>query len=64
MNVLPASGSVVLSMPTEALAPAFSAIVLLDRAMSVGASLTLVTVIVKAFSVERPPWSVLRTRTV
>ena len=31
---------------------------------TVGASLTLVTEIVKAFSVERPPRSVLRTRTV
>ena len=55
MKVLPASGRSVLKRADPALAPAFSAIVLLDRAMSVGASFTLVTVIVKAFSVKRLP---------
>ena len=30
--------------------------------VTVGASLTLVTVIVNAFSKNRPPWSVDRTR--
>ena len=64
MSVSPTSGSVVDSVPTTALAPAFSAIVLFDSAMSVGVSLTLVTVMAKAFSKNRPPASVLRTRTV
>ena len=33
----------------------FSAMLLADRAMSVGVSLTLVTLIVKAFSKDSPP---------
>ena len=40
----------------------FSAMLVAEIAMSVGASLTFVTVIVKTFSVERLPWSVERTR--
>ena len=63
VKVLVASGSVVERVPTTALAPAFSAIDDAERATSVGVSLTFVTVIVNAFSVKSPPWSVERTRT-
>ena len=62
MNVLPTSGSVVSKAADRGPAGWFSATLLADRAMSVGVSLTLVTVIVKAFSKDRPPWSVVRTR--
>ena len=59
---MPVSGSVEESVPTTALAPAFSAMEVADRAMSVGASLTFVTVIVRTLSPERPLWSEERTR--
>ena len=63
VNVLPASGSLVESVPTVAFAPAFSGIEVEERLMLVGASFTSVTLMVKTFSVEGPPWSVERTRT-
>ena len=60
----PASTSVVASVPMVVPAGAFSATVVPTRPMSEGVSLTSVTEIEKAFSVERPLASVLRTRTV
>ena len=62
MNVLPASGSVVESAPTVVPEAWFSATLAAESAMSVGVSLTLVTVIVKTFSKSSAPWSVERTR--
>ena len=59
----PASTSVAVNVPTIAFAALFSARLLADSAMSVGASLTSVTVMAKAFSKNRPPASVARTRT-
>ena len=61
--MLLASGSVVESVPMGAPTALFSAIDVADRAMLPGVSLTFVTVIVNAFSVKSPPWSVERTRT-
>ena len=46
-----------------AVAAVFSAMVAADNARSVGASFTSVTVMAKAFSKNRPPASVARTRT-
>ena len=60
----PASTSVVESVPIELPLGVFSATVLAVRRMSVAASLMFVTVIAKTFSVNRPPTSVERTRTV
>ena len=60
----PVSTSVVASVPTVVPLAAFSATVLPESEMSVGASLTFVTVIKKDFSVNRPLASVERTRTV
>ena len=57
----PASGSVPQSAD-DRVGPGVLGDVPLDRAMSVGASLRLVTVMVKTFSVDRPAASVLRTR--
>ena len=50
------------SVPTTAPMALFSAMLVAERAMSVGVSLTLVTKIVNCLSVVRPPWSVVRTR--
>ncbi len=60
--VSPASTSVVLSVPTIALEPAFSAIEFTLREMSVGVSLTFVTVIVNVLSKVEFPASVVRTQ--
>ena len=49
-------------VPTAVPVEAFSAIEVPERAMSVGASLTLVTVTLNCFSVVRPPRSVERIR--
>ena len=62
MWVSPASTSVVASVPTVVPAAWFSGTVLVDRAMSVGPSLTLLTVIVNTFSNVSGPLSVVRTR--
>ena len=64
VNVLLASGSVVPSVPTVAFVPEFSAIRAEEMTMSIGASLTFVTLITNTFSVNKPPWSVDRKRTV
>ena len=61
--VAPASGSVAESVPTVAFAALFSARLLADSAMSVGASFTSVIVTVSTFSKVRLLWSVARTRT-
>jgi len=63
VKVLLASGSVVESVPMAAETALFSAIEVAVRAMSVGVSLTFVTVIVNCYSNQSPPWSVDRTRT-
>ncbi len=60
--VLAASGSVAESVPTVVPDAWFSATLVLDSPMSVGASLTLLTVIVNTFSNVSEPLSVLRTR--
>ena len=59
----PASWSVALRVPMTVPAGSFSATDALLRAMSVGASLTLVTVMVKDFSKTLPAESVVRTLT-
>ena len=61
--VAPASTSVAVSVPTTALAPAFSAMLLTESARSVGASFTSVTVMVNDFAKVRLPLSVACTRT-
>ena len=61
VNVLPASESVVLSVPITVLAATFSVTVVALNAIAIGASLTLVTVMVNAFSKLKPPWSVVLT---
>ena len=58
------SGSVVLKVPTRVSAGSFSATLLFESATSVGASLTLVTLIVTGFSTNAPSWAVDRTRIV
>ena len=58
-----ASTSVEKKVPTTVPADTFSATLDAERAISDGASLTLVTVIVNCFSVLSPPASVERTRT-
>ena len=50
-------------MPTAVPADWFSETVVEVSATSVGPSLMFVTVIVNAFSVQSPPWSLERTRT-
>ena len=62
VKVVPASTSVPLSVPTAAFAPPFSAIEVDDNAMSVGASLTFVTVIGNASAYVKLP-SLTWTRT-
>ena len=61
VSVVPASGSVPVTVCT---AVWFSATLTAADDMIVGDSLTFVTEIVNAFSVQSPPWSVERTRTV
>ena len=63
VKVLPASESVVESVPMTAPTALFSAMLDAVMAMSFGASLMSVTEIVNAFSVKSPSWSVERTRT-
>ena len=58
----PASGSVVDSVPTAVATAWFSDTLALDSATSVGASFTLLTVIVSTFSTVSAPASVARTR--
>ena len=58
------SGSVVDKVPTVVPLAAFSATVLALNAIAVGASFTLLTVIAKADSTDKPAASVARTRTV
>ena len=61
--MFPASGSVAVKVPTTPPAALFSTTDDADNANAVGASFTLVTVIVKTWSKDNPPWSVVRTRT-
>ena len=63
VKVLLASTSVVVSAPITVLAATFSATVDALNAMSVGTSLTFVTVRVNSRSKVNPPASVVRTRT-
>ena len=58
----PTSGSTDESVPTVVPAASFSGTLALESAMSVGASLTPVVVIVSSFSNERVVLSVVRTR--
>ena len=64
MNVLLLSGSVEESVPTTALTPAFSAMEVADRAMSVGASLTFVIapVLLVVIDSRKPVTSYIDTR--
>ena len=61
VNVSPASASVPAKVPTEVPDAAFSATVLADKEIFVGASFTSVTVIVNTFSKVKPAASVTRT---
>ena len=58
----PTSGSLAPRVPMTVPDGWFSGTVLLESVMSVGASLTLVTVMVKDFSKKLPDESVVRTR--
>jgi hypothetical protein len=62
VKVLPASGSVVESVPMAVPTALFSAMDVDESVISVGASLTSVTETVNQFSVVSPSWSVERTR--
>jgi hypothetical protein len=53
--VLPVSGSAVDRFPTTVLTALFSAIEVALRVIFVGGSLTLVTLMMKAFSKVKPP---------
>ena len=64
VKVFAASTSVVLRAPTAALGPAFSEMLEADNTISVGASLTFVTLITNDFSVNNPTGSVDRIRSV
>ena len=57
------SGSVVEKVPTLDPLVLFSAMANAERESAVGASFTSVTVMVKTCSNDKPPWSVVRTRT-
>ena len=63
VKVLLASTSVVVSAPITVLAATFSATLVALNAISVGTSLTFVTVRVNTFSKLKPPWSVVLTLT-
>ena len=63
MKVSPASTSVGLNVPMTVPPAAFSSTVFADSAMSVGASLVLVTVSVKLSSTDRLPRSAALTLT-
>ena len=62
MKVLPASGSVLVNVPTAVLAATFSLMLVALNARSVGLSLKFKTLMVNAFSKDKPPWSVVLTR--
>ena len=62
MNVFNASGSVDENVPMPVPVTTFSAMLTFESASAVGASLTLVTVIVNCCSNVKPSWSVVWTR--